>query len=368
MRNGTVIYYGGFALPDKSASANRVVSNGKLFSALGYRTVFLGVSDDGGFKIKKIGENMFVLPRAKSSKEWFERMTDVSILENIIKENPDTKAVILYNSPFLTLLRFKNALKKKNIRLIYDCTEWTGGTDGSYLKKAFKKIDEYFIRNFAGRAADKMIVISSMMEKKYENHVPCVRIPPLVDISDSIWRQEKQNDENKFVFCFAGVPDGKKESLDAVVKAFASLKDENAILRIVGVTREQFVKLYPEIKIDGNVIFEGFVSHAQAVKFILSCDCYIFIRESDRRNNAGFPTKFAESFTAGVPIITTDVSDVKEYIEKSGNGAVLSSTDEKEIAEAMRKQIRGVKQDCFLRSDFDFRSYVHKTAELFGSE
>ena len=365
MSNGTVIYYGGFALPDKSASANRVVSNGKLFSALGYRTVFLGVSDESGFKMKEIGKNMFVLSRAKSSKEWFERMTDVSILENIIKENPDTKAVILYNSPFLTLLRFKRALKKKNIRLIYDCTEWTGGTDGSYLKKAFKKIDEFFIRNFAGRVSDKMIVISSMMERKYENHVPCVRIPPLVDTSDSIWRQEKENDENKFVFCFAGVPDGKKESLDAVVKAFASLKDENAILRIVGVTREQFVNLYPEIEIDNNVIFEGFVSHAQAVKFILSCGCYIFIRESDRRNNAGFPTKFAESFTAGVPIITTDVSDVKEYIEKSGNGAVLFSTGEKEIAEAMRKQIENGKKDYNLNSEFDYNSYKDKVKDLF---
>ena len=365
MSNGTVIYYGGFALPDKSASANRVVSNGKLFSALGYRTVFLGVSDEDDFKIKKIGESMFVLPRAKSSKEWFKRMTDVSNTENIIKENPDTKAVILYNSPFLTLLRFKGFLKKKNIRLIYDCTEWTGDTDGSYLKKAFKKIDGFFIRNFAGRVSDKMIVISSMMEKKYKNHVPCVRIPPLVDISDSVWHQKKENDENKFVFCFAGVPDGKKESLDAVVKAFSAVKNESVILRIVGVTREQFVKLYPKIEINNNVIFEGFVSHAQAVKFILSCDCYIFIRESDRRNNAGFPTKFAESFTAGVPVITTDVSDVREYIEKSGNGTVLPSTDEKEIAEAMRKQIEKGKKNYNLNSEFDYNSYKNKIKDLF---
>ncbi len=365
MSNGTVIYYGGFALPDKSASANRVVSNGKLFSALGYRTVFLGVSDESGFKIKEIRKNMLVLPRAKSSREWFERMTDVSEVENIIKENPDTKAVILYNSPFLTLLRFKSVLKKKNIRLIYDCTEWTGDTDGSYLKKAFKKIDCFFIRNFAGRAADKMVVISSMMENKYKKHTECVKIPPLVDISDPIWHQEREKNNGKFVFCFAGVPDGKKESLDAVVKAFSSLKNENAVLRIVGVTKERFAKLYPEIKIDNNIVFEGFVSHAQSVKFILSCDCYIFIRESDRRNNAGFPTKFAESFTAGVPIITTDVSDVKEYIEKSGNGAVLSSADEKETAEAMREQIKKGGRDYELNAEFDYNSYREKVKNLF---
>ena len=131
MSNGTVIYYGGFALPDKSASANRVVSNGKLFSALGYRTVFLGVSDESGFKIKEIRKNMLVLPRAKSSREWFERMTDVSAVEKIIKENPDTKAVILYNSPFLTLLRFKSVLRKRNIRL--------HRMDGRYGRFVFKK-------------------------------------------------------------------------------------------------------------------------------------------------------------------------------------------------------------------------------------
>ena len=33
---GTIIYYGGFSLPDKNAAANRVVSNGKIFKDLGY--------------------------------------------------------------------------------------------------------------------------------------------------------------------------------------------------------------------------------------------------------------------------------------------------------------------------------------------
>ena len=44
MSKGTIIYYGGFTLPDKSASANRVVSNGKIFASLGYETVFVGAA------------------------------------------------------------------------------------------------------------------------------------------------------------------------------------------------------------------------------------------------------------------------------------------------------------------------------------
>ena len=36
MSKGTIIYYGGFTLPDKSAAANRVVSNGKIFLTVGF--------------------------------------------------------------------------------------------------------------------------------------------------------------------------------------------------------------------------------------------------------------------------------------------------------------------------------------------
>ena len=54
MSNGTVIYYGGFALPDKSASANRVVSNGKLFSALAAAHINVRMIDQGSSELNII--------------------------------------------------------------------------------------------------------------------------------------------------------------------------------------------------------------------------------------------------------------------------------------------------------------------------
>ncbi|MCC8151715.1 MAG: hypothetical protein LIO96_09760 [Lachnospiraceae bacterium] len=44
MEKGTIIYVGGFELPDKNAAAHRVLSNGKILTELGYRVVFLGIS------------------------------------------------------------------------------------------------------------------------------------------------------------------------------------------------------------------------------------------------------------------------------------------------------------------------------------
>ena len=60
---GTIVYYGNFELPDKGASAHRVVNNGKIFQELGYRAVFLGTNQTSdyfeGISQTSFDKNMF---------------------------------------------------------------------------------------------------------------------------------------------------------------------------------------------------------------------------------------------------------------------------------------------------------------------
>lgn len=331
-------------MPDKNAAANRVVSDGKLFESLGYKTVFLGTAygEEAFEGIRAVSEerNMYEEAHPISSVAWLKHLLNVENLKSIVGRYENVKMIILYNMPAITLFNVKRAFKNSGIKIVYDCTEWTKDTDGSFLKKAFKYIDEFFIRRFAHKLSDGMIVISRMMESAYRSNKNLLRLPPLVDINDEIWHQLPQKEKDVFEFCFVGIPDGKKESLDKVVEAFSLVDTECARLRIVGVTEDEFKGLYPGISISDKIHFMGRVSHSEAVKYILGCDCYMFIRQSDRRNNAGFPTKFAESFTCSVPIITTDVSDVGEYIKKSGRGVVLNSLCVSDIARAMQTQIK----------------------------
>ncbi len=366
MRNKAIVYAGGFVLPDKNAAANRVVSNGKIFNSLGYKTYFLGASQTNEiFKgIREIDgfENMYEQARPKSSVQWIKHMFSTESIERLADEAGNVGTVILYNAPFFTLLKAKKVFKKKNVKVCYDCTEWTKDTDGSSLKKIFKVIDEFLIRNFAHKVADKMIVISNMMAKKYKKSEPII-IPPLVDVKDEIWHQDREKISDIFEFCFAGVPDGNKESLDKVVEAFCSVNKTNTRLRIVGITKNEFKKIYTECRIPDNfndkIIFMGKLSHRETVKYILNCDCYIFIRISDRRNNAGFPTKFAESFTCNVPIITTNVSDVAEYIKRTGDGFLINDMTVSNIKNAMLTQINKGKQNKGknLLTDFHYEEY-----------
>lgn len=367
MSKGTIIYYGGFVLPDKSAAANRVVSNGKIFDKLGYKTVFIGVSDDSFDGLRNVDgyENMFELAHPKSTKQWLNHTLSVEYIDSVVKNCSDVKKIILYNVPMFTLLKAKKVFSKRNIEVCYDCTEWTKDTNGSLPKKIFKAFDEILISNFAHKVADGMIAISSMMKKKYKKAKKLVIIPPLVDTNDEIWHQQAENHEGVFEFCFAGIPDGKKESLDKVVEAFCNINKKNTFLRIIGITETDFNNIYPDCFIPKNVrnkiAFMGRLSHSETIRYVLGCDCYIFIRRSDKRNNAGFPTKFAESFTCGVPIITTDVSDVGEYITKNGRGSLLKDMTTENISEAMLYQIENKTQSKTLDKTFHFESFINKT-------
>lgn len=364
----TIIYYGGFTLPDKSASANRVVSNGKIFDKLGYKTVFIGASDDSfeGLRPVQGYDNMFEHAHPKSTKQWLVHMISVEHIESVIEKYDGVCKIILYNVPMFTLLKAKKVFSKRNIEVCYDCTEWTKDTDGSFIKRAFKVIDEFLIRNFAHKIADRMIVISSMMKKRYSKNKKLIVLPPLVDIKDPIWHQKPQSDPEIFEFCFAGVPDGNKESLDKVVEAFSSIVNDAVRLKIVGITEEEFVSIYGKTPENSRerIDFMGKRSHEEAIKHILGCDCYIFIRCSDRRNNAGFPTKFAEAFTCRVPVITTNVSDVGEYIKKSGRGEVLCGFSTHEIAKAMQIAIgKGKKIHQTSDTAFHYESYLNEAEQ-----
>ena len=126
----------------------------------------------------------------------------------------------------------KKACKGTNIKVAYDCTEWADVTDGNAVKRFVKKHDEKLIRTKLADAADGLIVISSMMERQYQGCKAMVKLPPLVDIEDSIWHQQPEQHEG-FEFCFAGQLDGLKESLDLVVKSFLSNAMNNDTLSVV---------------------------------------------------------------------------------------------------------------------------------------
>ena len=365
MQKGTILYMGNFELPDKNAAAHRVMNNSKIFRELGYNVAFLGTVRDecfDGIRRSDYDENIFEEAYPVGTKQWVKHIFDTSNILALAQYYNDVCLVIVYNTPFATFKAVKKAFSKQKIKVAYDCTEWNSFAEGSLPKRLYKKFDEKQIRNRLYKKCDDIIVISKLMESKY-NGANLLRLPPLVDLDDPIWHQEVVKDSDVFEFCFAAGSISNKEKLDIVVSTFSKLDDKKLRFKIVGITKEEYLLAYPShkdiVEKDPRITFMGMMNHEDAVKSVLSCDCYVFIRESTTRNEAGFPTKFAESFTCGAPIISTDVSDIKDFTDE--RVCLLSGVCEQTIVEAMKNASNKFEKNGCLRNSFDYRQYLLAT-------
>ena len=363
MSRGTVIYTGNFELPDKNAAAHRVVNNGKLLRSLGYEPVFLGTCRTGahfdGVVKKDCGDGfgsfgMYEQSYPRGAREWLKEVFDIGNLQTLADTYPDTAAVILYNTQYATLRAAQKAFAKRGIAVLYDCTEWSTFTEGNAVRYLLKAIDTRLIEYCLPRACGGVIAVSRTMEARYGGKTSVLRLPPLVDINDPIWRQTPERG-NGFTFCYAGAP-SDKDRLDLLLSAFSRLPEGAAQLRIVGITKEAYAAALPAgTSLPSRVRFLGRKSHAEAVREILGSDCFVFLREPNRRNTAGFPTKFAEAYTCGVPVITTAVSDVPDY---ANDGCiVLPDVSAEGLLAAMTKLLKDPPRSAGLRNAFDYRSF-----------
>ena len=372
MSNGTVLYVGGFCLPDKNAAANRVTANGKILEAIGYKTVYLGLASQGesfeGLRAVEGDERMLESAAPVGSADWIRQVCSTEHIRMTAERCGDVAAVILYNRPCAAIAACRRALKPMGIKVICDFTEWTDHTEGTALKRLVKKADEKLVRFTPPLLADGIIAVSGMMERRYSGKKPCVLIPPLMDCDSEPWAGNRGEPFGKFTFCFAGVPDGQKDSLDAVVTAFSSIGEDNASLVIVGLDKPTFAALYPqsaEAAEDPDIHFEGRLPHSDTVRLLKRCDCAFFLKVSDTRNNAGFPTRFAEAYTSGLPIVTTAVSDVEKYA-RPGFDEILTGTGIEEIKAAMLRVLSRGRIASPLDRTFHFASYTEKMREFFN--
>ncbi len=363
-------------MPDKNAAAHRVLNNAKAFSELGFHVVFCGVDRniaENAKSITKIG-TFDNIPAAypKSSKEWVKQLIDFSHIQKTFKQYTDVKYAIAYNMHAIPLAKLLHYCSKKNIKVIADVTEWYDNKFSFNPVKFIKSIDTFFVMCYLQKKVDAMIAISSYLEKYYSKHVKkIVVVPPLVDLTESIWNVSDVEKEDCIEFVYSGVPGSGKEKdkLGEIIEAFATLDEKyDYKFTIVGLTENQFIKSFPECKVSFRNIrthlsFKGRVSHQESIKALYKADYCIFIRERSRKNMAGFPTKFVECCTSCINIIANDVSDIGKYFPKDSKSEFIENTDVNQIQHALRnifaKDISLIRIKCEnSKEKFDYHNWI----------
>jgi len=384
MSIGTIIYIGGFELPDKNAAAHRVLSNGKILRELGYNVVFIDVDkklkyDNEILNTKKIiqGFECYSLPYPQSNKQWIYYLSNIEFFIKVLSQYTEVKAVICYNYQAIALMKLKRYCNKDNIKIIADCTEWYSAKGTNILFKIIKGFDSFLRMRIVQKNLDGVIVISRYLEKFYENCKNVTRIPPLVDLSEDKWNMPvSEFDDNKIHFVYAGSPGKNKDKINLFIESLYELKElSNYVFDIVGITKEQYISDFKEHKeiveyLGNRISFHGRLSHSESLKYIKIADFSVFIREDARVTQAGFPTKFVESISCGTPVITTKTSDLDDYIVEGGNGFFIDIGDGNAVS-VLRKvlgmnteEIMIMRKSCIKSRIFHYRNYSNQMEEF----
>jgi len=354
---GTIFYIGGFELPDKNAAALRVLANAYILRELGYKVVFIGVSKTMyDLTLERINDfDCYSIPYPNSVFSWVKFIFLKEQYLKVFKKYDNVSSVILYNHPSFSTIRMFRYLRKNNIKIYLDLTEWFKGRfKKQIVLDIIKSLDNYLRIKVLSRKVDGVISISKYFYEFFQksevtNH--CI-IPPLVNCDDEKWKRSFQTNRiRKYIYAGAAFSvkysGSVKDRLDLVIEAFYKLhlKGEDFHFDVIGCNREDFLYNFPELKQSVNelkrkIIFHGKKEHSFVLEMLRVADFSIFIRDNTIITQAGFPSKFVESISIGLPVITNSNSNVKSYVLDEENGYLIDEVSEHEIIQTLNRSLR----------------------------
>lgn len=343
--NDRVVYIGS-NIPDKTPAGVRVFANALALKEYGYDVKIISKDIESVIDFdQNDGIDTWHLRRAKSTKEWIKALTDVKSYTDIIDGIGDVKVVIAYELPSISFLRLRNYCKRKGIKLICETAEWQKwenlGNLGQ-IARIVRVLDINCSMYYAYKQADGLIVTSSFFSSHFKGRLPILVLPTLQCHRLDMPKLENVNSVRRFIY--AGGMGYGKDMLHEIVCAFSQVKEGPFEFNILGLSKQQYLDRFSEdeeiinkINQQGERIkFWGRVTHNEVLTEVCKSDFSLIIRESSRRNNVGFPTKFGESINCGTPVIVSSFSDVVYYTKKYGVGIV---TDVNTIVDGIRQAL-----------------------------
>lgn len=388
-----ILYIGAFRLPHHDAAASRVLNIARSLREAGHSVSFISWGgmqreedkDDSGIHyvdgFPYMVTNELPTPGMSAFEKLHNRMRRGNTTKRILSRWPvHIDVIITYNNSLCRwLLSFCN---KSGIKLINDITEW-------YAYNELKPTDWLgysYNMFFLQKRVKNKIVISSFLDRFYCQTNNIV-VPATCDSSENKWNENLDSVRAQVglfsgvTLIYAGTP-ARKDLLHHVVNAVRRLADEGAAIRILilGSTRDGYInqhasKLHSTSPHE-SIIFLGKVSQDIIPSFYQQSDFMILLRENNRKSNAGFPTKFSESFTSGTPVIANLTSDIGNYLKDGITGFVVQEPSEESVYHILKDRVLNISRVEIelmrqnvkdVAKQFDYHSYVEPIGEFMAN-
>lgn len=391
-KNGKIVFYiAHIELPDINALAHRVLANCIALREAGYKPILIGYSKDKSTPtdIEKThfivnGFDCYNVPYPISNMDWVKDIVTYRKFNKLIESYFDegVHSIVCCSIGSTNFYGLMRMAKKHGIHMVSDTEDWFDEFYGNIIRRNYKRIDEEIYVKVLKPRIRNVITISSFLYDYYtkEHNCNCLIVPSLTVSTDKRFQNlPEYKYDGTLRYVYSGNPGfkGSKDRVDWCVEAFAKNAPPHAIFDIFGITKDDFNALYPgksSYAEDNRITFHGFCDNKICLEAIARADFSIFARMISQPTLAGFPTKFSECLTMGVPSITTPTSDLASYIVNGVNGYISEKAEYSSFEKAFKEscivseaEITAIHKNCKNDKRLDCAAYVDKLGKYFDN-
>lgn len=215
-----------------------------------------------------------------------------------------------------------------NVSVVYDCHEYETETNGlkSFEKKVKKWLERWLIRY-----ADKICTVSDSIANEYA-HLYLIPKPHLVLNCPPYVEQTKRNlfrerlgiRADQTIFLYQGGL-SKGRGIELLLEAFSSLESDENVLVCMGYGPLEKIIKY-QARYNNTIFFHPAVMPEVLLNYTSSADYGIsFIEDSCLSYRYCLPNKVFEYLMAGLPVLTSNLFEMKRLVETESVGIVAES-------------------------------------------
>jgi glycosyltransferase involved in cell wall biosynthesis len=204
------------------------------------------------------------------------------------------------------------------------------GKDRSRLTGIKRRLEHYFILGFD---YDHVISVNRHhLDLLDDHHESLSYIPNGVDVE----RFDKDTERNRDIL-FLGRLDPKKRVSD-LIEAFGQIADEYPDTRLVivgaGSLEAELKEQARKTAVRDRIVFEGRVPDEAVPEYYASSELFVLPSVWE-----GHPLTVLEAWASGIPVITTEVEGIQEFVDHKENGYLVPPESPTDIANALRTSL-----------------------------
>ncbi|KAF0152795.1 MAG: glycosyl transferase group 1 [Ignavibacteria bacterium] len=261
----------------------------------------------------------------------------------LLKELIKTDARIYFAEDFYTLPLVTFFAKLKSAKVFYNSREiyaYIGGLHSKpYLQKLITEIERFFIKK-----VDLVMTTgeldSEFLEKFYSLQKTSVirNIPLYQKPTEKFEFRKKYNiADDKLILLYQGIIIPGR-GIEKIIRALSQIPNVVFVLLGNGEQKENYFKLAQEIKVEDRVVFAGAFNQKELINYTSAADVGLSLIENISISYYhALPNKLFEYIMAELPVISSNLPQMKRIVETYKVGEVINPESRQELIDVVNK-------------------------------